>query len=184
MPRWINLFRNSLKKDVDTRLRAQFLEGAEAVTDSASPVKKAAWTLEVMGRMESCLDEPHRVSILEACGRDCIGASILEKARRIRASSRSLEVFLDGLNQNHLGGGNLAWRDGAIDASYPRCYCGMVSQTRKPFSATYCNCSRGWFLSLFENSLVVPVRVELVQSIIQGAPDCRFRIHLPNNFTW
>ena len=184
MPRWIYLFQNSLKNHVDPQRQAQILEGADDVTDAISPAKKAAWAWQAMSRLEASLDEAGRTEVLEACGRQCIGASVLDKARRLRAKSPNLETFLSALNQNHLGGGSLAWRDGMIEASYPRCYCGMVSQTRTPFTATYCNCSRGWFLHLFEHTLGVPVQVTLIQSIIQGAPDCRFRIELPEHFTW
>jgi len=59
---------------------------------------------------------------------------------------------------------------------YERCYCGSVSQTKEPFSATYCYCSCGWYRQLFETLLERPVEVELLGSVIQGDENCRFKI--------
>jgi predicted hydrocarbon binding protein len=56
----------------------------------------------------------------------------------------------------------------------------MVSKTKKRFSSTYCNCSRGYLLELFEQIFEKPVKVDLVESVIQGAKSCKFIIHIYN----
>ena len=66
--------------------------------------------------------------------------------------------------------------DAGIEAAYDRCYCGSVSKTREPISATYCACSCGWYRQLFETLLGTAVEVELLESIIQGSERCRFLI--------
>ena len=43
---------------------------------------------------------------------------------------------------------------------------------------TYCNCSRGWLLEVFENITGKPASVELLSSIRRGGADCRFVVRL------
>lgn len=180
MSRWIRLYQQSLEGAAPAGLRERLLRGVERITPRTSPAAQAAWVHEAVETLEAELAEPDRRLILERCGRSCIGRSVLANARQIYASSQGMEDFLDRLNQAHIGGGRLAWRDGGVDAGYDRCYCGVVSQTQQPFSPTFCNCSRGWYLALFESCLGRPVEVTLLSSIIQGADRCRFRITLPD----
>ena len=64
-----------------------------------------------------------------------------------------------------------------IVGGYDWCYCGRVKHTEKPFPTdTYCHCSTGWYQSLFEAAFGKPVKVRLVQSILQGANRCEFEI--------
>lgn len=63
-----------------------------------------------------------------------------------------------------------------IYASYDRCYCGHLKEYGQQVPSEFCNCSRGWFLELFEKTLHMPVQVELVDSIVQGGKECQFII--------
>jgi predicted hydrocarbon binding protein len=132
----------------------------------------------MMEVLEREVDEQTRRAIMEACGRRCIGASTLQKARRIAREAGDLDDMLRRLNEVHLGGGHLQLDGDVIHAAYDRCYCGSVSKTREPFSATYCHCSCGWYRQLFETLLERPVEVELLGSILQGDERCRFLIRV------
>jgi hypothetical protein len=121
---------------------------------------------------------------MEACSESCFGKSLLEKARRLQAGAQNLEQLLVQLNEAHIGGGHLQRQGNVIHATYDRCYCGSVSQSKVPFSATYCGCSCGWYRRLFEGLLNQPVEVELLGSIIQGNENCQFLIHLPENLQY
>jgi predicted hydrocarbon binding protein len=131
-----------------------------------------------MDVLERELDEETRRAIMEACGRRCIGASTLGKARSIQREAQDLEDLLRRLNKAHLGGGHLQLEGGVIHAAYDRCYCGSVSKTKEDFSASYCQCSCGWYRQLFETLLERPVEVDLLSSIIQGDERCRFVIRV------
>ena len=116
--------------------------------------------------------------VMEACGQQCIGQSVLDRARLLKQDTRNIDEFLERLNQAHIGGGKFR-RDGSvIFASYERCYCGSVSKTRRPISSTYCQCSCGWYKKLFEATLYKPVNVILIDSIIHGAEKCQFQIYI------
>ena len=157
----------------------------EAVADecaayaaATTPRRKAQHLRRLMDVLDRDADEATRRSIMEACGRTCIGAGVLSKARDCQRGAQGLDDLLERLNQHHLGGGHL-WSDAdGIHASYDRCYCGSVSQTSEAFSETYCHCSCGWYQQLFETLLGRPVTVDLLGSIIQGDEQCTFLIHI------
>ncbi len=132
----------------------------------------------LMGKMDEELDEKTRKQIMESCGRQCISKSTIDKAKRLKARSRSLDEFLDLLNRNHIGGGRLETKGQVISGGYDRCYCGAVSRSKQPISLTYCSCSAGWYRELFERTLEKPVEVEALGSIIHGSPKCLFNIHI------
>ncbi len=141
-----------------------------------TPLQRARCVKDVMDALDQTVDEPTRQAIMQACGRQCIGASILDKARKLARTAADLDDLLVRLNQSHIGGGHLRREGDVIHATYTRCYCGSVNQTKTAFSPTYCQCSCGWYHQLFETLLERPVTVELVSSIIQGDESCRFRI--------
>jgi hypothetical protein len=124
------------------------------------------------------VDQETRRMVMEACGRRCMSATTIKKARSLQQEARDLDGLLDRLNQAHIGGGYLEREGTVIRAAYDRCYCGSVSKTREPFSATYCHCSCGWYRQLFETLLDRQVEVELLGSIIQGDERCQFLIHI------
>jgi predicted hydrocarbon binding protein len=111
--------------------------------------------------LDHTVDQPTRWAVMEACGRRCIGASTLQKAFRLQQAAQGLDDLACKLN-----------------ATYDRGYCGSVSKAKKTFSATYCQCSCGWFRHLFETLLDRPVEVDLLGSIIQGDKNCHFLIRI------
>jgi len=141
-----------------------------------TPLQRARCLKGMMDALDQAVDEPTRQAIMQACGRQCIGASVIDKARKLAKTASDLDDLLAQLNQVHIGGGHLRREGDVIHATYTRCYCGSVNQTKAPFSATYCHCSCGWYRQLFETLLERPVTVELVSSIIQGDASCQFRI--------
>jgi len=154
------------------------MEGCGRITSSSSPLQRAQFAKCLMDNFERQFPEDVRAKALENCGRACIGASTIAKARGVKRNARSLAELVVGLNKQHIGGGRLRLENNRIHVEYGRCYCGMVSKTKERFSSTYCNCSRGYLLELFEQVLEKPVTVDLVESVIQGAKSCKFTIHL------
>ena len=152
---------------------------AQACADYAgltTPLQRARCIKGMMEALDQAVDGPTRQAIMQACGRQCIGASTLNKARKLAKAAPDLDDLLVQLNQAHIGGGHLHREGDVIHGTYTRCYCGSVSHAKEPLSPTYCQCSCGWYRQLFETLLERPVTVELVSSIIQGDASCRFKI--------
>jgi predicted hydrocarbon binding protein len=184
MARWINSLSDSLAKSVKDPIKREILEGTDHFNDQITPIKKAELVQQVMRKMETLVEQTQRATILEYCGRQCLGKSVVQKALALKKASHSLDEFLAKMNEHHIGGGMLADEGNFILVTYPRCYCGNVSQARVKISGEYCNCSRGWLQELFEKSLGIPVRVEFLQTIVQGGENCQFRITPEKEVEW
>ena len=178
MPFKVQVFQNNIEHRVSDAARNELARACEAYATLTTPQQKAQCVHGMMDVLDREVDEETRWAIMEACGRQCIGASTLEKARRLRQEAQGLDDLLRRLNEAHIGGGLLRQEADGIHAAYDRCYCGAVSGTSAPFSATYCHCSCGWMRQLFEMLLDKPVKVELLSSIIQGDERCQFLIHI------
>ena len=63
------------------------------------------------------------------------------------------------------------------------CHCPRVRDVMKdkidPINETYCLCGGGFYKRIWEHILDKPVRVKVLQTVMQGDPICQFAIHLP-----
>jgi len=61
-----------------------------------------------------------------------------------------------------------------------RCYCSLLRglPADEKISRTYCHCAKGFVRKFWEEVLERPVTVDLVQSAVSGANECKFAIHL------
>jgi predicted hydrocarbon binding protein len=169
-------FVQNLRAQVDDATSERVIAGLPPYEAARSPARKAAWIAELMVRLEQAVGPEAAGTVMEACGRQCIGKSTLARARQVAAGAQDVDDLLARLNEAHLGGGHLRREGGVIRAAYDRCYCGSVSKAREPLSATYCRCSCGWYGELFEAALGQPVEVKLLGSIASGDEQCRFLI--------
>jgi hypothetical protein len=177
MPFKAQVFQDNIAGHVPDPTEETLARACADYTTLTTPLQKARCIKGMMGALDQAVDAPTRQAIMQACGRRCIGASTLNKARKLAKAASDLDDLLVRLNQAHIGGGHLHREGDVIHATYTRCYCGSVNQTKEPFSPTYCQCSCGWYRQLFETLLERPVAVELVSSIIQGDESCRFLIY-------
>jgi predicted ArsR family transcriptional regulator len=177
MPFRVERLRRHLERLTD-KATADDILGPDENAVPARPAKRAAWVRCVMDRLDERVDAETRNAIMESCGRDCMGWTVIQKAKRLYRAASGLDDFLAKLNEARIGGERLR-RDGeTIRGTYVQCACGAVRKTEEPFSSTYCRCSCGWYKALFESVLERPVEVELLGSIIQGDPTCEFVIRL------
>lgn len=148
------------------------MAGIAATADKAETsrlVKGAIVRLErSVGRLTS-------LEIMKQCGGECFNRHQL--AQRVTTESLSVDDIIRILNRGSVSVKRAG--PGTITAEYRICLCHIVKQARTPFPTnTYCHCSVGWWQRLFESALKKPVTVELVQSIISGAPSCQFIIRI------
>jgi predicted hydrocarbon binding protein len=178
MPFKLPRFLENLDVHVNKSVREQLMQNRVPYDTLTTGTQTARWIGNLVDDLVVEIDVDGAKAVMEACGQQCIGQSVLSKVRSLKQDSSNLDEFLRRLNDAHIGGGNLQ-RDGSvIYASYERCYCGSVSKTRQPISTIYCQCSCGWYKKLFEASLDKSVTVELIDSIIHGADTCQFIIHI------
>jgi predicted hydrocarbon binding protein len=83
-------------------------------------------------------------------------------------------------NFNNLSGGErFKLENKKACAIFNRYSCQIgVKEADKPISKTYCSCSLGWMKGLFKTFLDKSVKVELLDSILNGGKTCQFVINL------
>ncbi len=58
------------------------------------------------------------------------------------------------------------------------CHCDNARATKGEISQTYCFCGAGWCQRIWESILERPVKVEIIETVLQGGDVCKFAVHL------
>jgi hypothetical protein len=184
------IMENCLEHVAGKSVAAKVMEGSEQITEKTDEKKIAQWVKGAMERLDASVDEKTRVQVMQNCGYNCAKKNhkMIERAVGRRKKYASTDDFLAAEQQHPMKGTKLA-REGSILYQFytpqaftrpMRCYCGLFRglPTEETVSLTYCNCSKGFAEKYWEAVLRKPVKVDLLQSAISGAKECKFAIHL------
>jgi hypothetical protein len=165
-------------------------EGSEQITEKTDKKKTAQWVKEAMQKLDAAVDEKTRVRIMQNCGYNCAKKNhkVIDRAVARRKKYGSIDEFLEAEQQKPLKGTRLAREGNILHQFYTpqaftrpmRCYCSLFRELPKEdtVSITYCNCSKGFVEKYWEAVLEKPAKVEILQSAISGARECKFSIHI------
>jgi len=168
----------------------KIMEGSENITEKTDRKKTALFVKDAMQKLDGAADEKTRARIMQECGYNCAKKNhkVIERAIARRGKFGSLEEFLEAEQQKPLKGTKLIREGNVLYQFYTphaftrpmRCYCGLFRELPEEdtVSITYCNCSKGFVEKYWEAILDRPVEVDLLQSAISGAKECKFAIHL------
>jgi len=72
-----------------------------------------------------------------------------------------------------------------VEKRYRYCHCHRVRESiregSEPIPVTYCYCGAGFYKGIWEYILQRPVRVEVLESVLNGDDVCRIAVHLPED---
>lgn len=167
----------------------EVMEGSKRIP-TASDKEVAEWVKGAMERLDTLVDDETRIRVMENCGYACadMNRQPIDEAIERRRNYEGIDEFLEAEQRNPSRGTRLV-REGNVLYQYYtphtfreglRCYCSLLRglPADENISLTYCHCSRGFIKKLWEAVLERPVRVELLQSTVSGAPECKFAIYL------
>ena len=181
---------NCLEQVAGKSVAARVMEGSEQITEKTDKKTVALWVKNAMERLDASLDEKTKVRIMQDCGYNCAKKNhkVIERAIGRRKKYMSMDDFLMAEQQDPMKGTRLVREGNMLYQSYTpqtftrpmRCYCGLFKglPTEDIVSLTYCNCSKGFVEKYWEAVLQRPVKVDLLQSAISGAKECKFAIHI------
>lgn len=164
------------------------MAGSGGIAD-ATGEEVATWLRGTMERLDALVDEGIRAQIMENMGFNCaeMNRSHIKRALAKRRKYETLEEFLEAEEQRPSKGTRLE-REGQVVYQYfdprssfkVRCFCSLWRGlgADENASRTWCQCSKGFVMKLWEAYLGRPAKVELLDSCIAGAPECKFAIHL------
>ena len=135
---------------------------------------KEQWLEALFKNMDEHLDEESRVELMEACGRDCARRGAIGMATASKGDVDKLIASLARILKKE----NCYRQNNEVHLTYSRCYCELVSHGPDRLPNTYCECSKGWILEMFETVCKKPVKVEMLQTIKQGNSTCKFVVNI------
>lgn len=172
------------------QVREKVMKDSEQVAASSDPKNVALWVKGAMDRLDTLTDFAKREKIMLACGYNCIAINHrpMELAKARRQKQPTEEAFLTAEVQKPPKGFRFEREANVLIQYYTprtfgrgmRCYCSLMRVLPEGVTAspTYCQCSRGFVEKYWEGILGRPVRVELGDTAISGADECKFVIHL------
>lgn len=169
--------------------RKKVLEGSKQLTSVLDSRQVAMWLKGAMERLDAAVDKKIGKRVMERCGRSCAEASeTLERVVAKRKKYKSLAKFLEAEKRTLLPGMRFE-REGKILYQYYlpqsfsprlRCFCSLLEglPAEENISPTYCHCSKGFVMKMWESILGKAVKVEVIATAATGAKECKFKIYL------
>jgi hypothetical protein len=177
----IGRFAKIIEKELGEEVLLKVMKGSDKYGSYKAP-EQAVWWKSAVERLEEEVGIEKAERIMNLCGQKCCGKGIRKTARRLMDESKLIEEFLKRSSTEGLKEGEVEYKlqdKNTIIGTFNRCFCGQVAQTKTPFkNRTYCQCSAEFHKQYFEAALGHPVKVEIMQSIINGAEVCKFAIHV------
>ena len=131
---------------------------------------KEDWVTALMENLEEQFDEGTRIKLMETCGRGCAKRGAIQIAESCKGDVEKMMRTLSGIPDLEIERND----NQSIRVTYKKCFCELVGKGPDRLPNTYCECSRGWLLQIFETAAEKSVDVEIVQTIKRGGSCCEF----------
>ncbi|TFG21423.1 MAG: hypothetical protein EU530_00275 [Promethearchaeota archaeon] len=150
------------------------------------PEKRAEFAKELMNTLDNKLDPVFVELIMQTRGHSCYDKHKQGMLGVVPDTVKNIHQFIDYLDKRWG-----SFPDGIVDGlkregnvltrRISKCHCEYVNASKDPIPKNYCNCSAGFYQSMFEEYIKKPVNVEIVTSIVSGGEKCEIKITLPPN---
>jgi predicted hydrocarbon binding protein len=179
----------NLDKYARQDVRKEVLEGSQKLASVSDTKQIALWVKGAMERLDKLVAKKIKTQVMEQCGRRCAEASeTIEIVVAKRKKYKNLDQFLEAEKRKLLPGMRLE-REGKILYQYymphsfsprMRCFCSLLEglPAEENISPTYCQCSKGFVLEMWERILGKPVKVDVIETAVTGEKECKFKIYL------
>jgi hypothetical protein len=168
----------------------QVMKGKDEMLAAKDPVKSALWMKVAIDRLDVSTTPEKCSQIMTACGHACLAMNIkgMEASKEVRRKCATEDEFLK-IELNATPDITRYKRNGDILYWYytphkigkgMRCVCPLLSMLPEGVNASpsYCQCSRAFVQAYWSGILGRPVQVELGETSITGADECKFIIYL------
>jgi hypothetical protein len=171
-------------------IRERVMEGSEKAAKTSDRVKTALWVKKAVDCLDTATTPEKCKQIMTACGHSCVARAtgLARGIKNRRQKYPTEEDFLKAEVRKPVKGTRLELQGSILiqyytphDYSTPRrCFCGLMIALPEGVntSPTYCQCSRGFVEKYWEGALGRPVKVEVKETTLTGADECKFIIHL------
>jgi len=172
-------FENMSKDEIRDWVIRKFEE-----TTPLEPENRAEIAKKLMNTLDDKLDPAVVEFIMQTRGQGCYDKHKQGMLGEIPDTVKNIHDFIEYLDKRWS-----SFPDGIVDGlkrdgnvlttRISKCPCDYVNKSKEPIPKSYCNCSAGFYQSMFEEYLKKPVKVEIVSSIVSGGDKCEIKITLP-----
>jgi predicted hydrocarbon binding protein len=135
---------------------------------------KEKWITSLMKNLEGQVDEKTRAMLMLSCGRDCARRGAIKIANKYKGRVKEMVEALAKYPTVEAS----YKAENTVHLVYKRCLCELVAKGPSRLPDTYCICSVGWIMEMFETAGGKPVKVEILKTIKRGGASCEFIIRL------
>ncbi len=194
---WSQLFAENLDRAVGSEIRGQVMQGVEALSPDSSLDERVTWIQGAIGRLDTLAGEEQKCQVLSGCAHTFAPERIAQ-LKVVYEKNKDVDEVLAFMSndpdwyESPRREGNVIYvtkipfnPEGYEQASDPNekrqhyCHCPIAKAAMDAMSPTFCYCGAGWYTQQWEGILGQPVRIERVQSLVDGSMTCQFAIHLP-----
>ena len=175
---WMKNIKENLIRQIGEEKTNSIFNELGTIQKCKTQTEKDNWLKQLFNKL-TALNKQDQENVMEKCGHKCLIPFIKTKAIKAWKKTNNIELFIELLNQQHIGGGYLEKKGDFIYAKYKECLCPIVNKSQIAIPAFYCDCSRGWFKELFETVFNKQVKVEQLSTIKRGDDCCSFKILIP-----
>ncbi len=202
MHEWDRLLAEGVERILGGEARQQVMAGIERITPESSPEEYAEWIRGAMDVVDSLTDDPEDKYQVLSCCAHVFPEERIARLRSIYERSREIDDVLQEmyedpdwyedpvrvgsvLHMRKVPYDPAGYEQGATPVERRRAYCHCefvrpyLEQVPSRMSPTFCLCGSGWYRRLWEGILGQPVKVEHVETLLQGHDQCTLAITLP-----
>jgi len=204
-PVWVEALRSGVASCAGDEAANHVVAGGEKLYEVFNPDRLRGWVRGAIARLDEAVpDERTRACLMNGCAHPHPKPQ-LERLRAAYRESGDLGRFVERLEMDKTLYPPRVWRepdrpsvlyvertipypderdatDDPIEKRFHTCFCSMVKDAilrGEEISPTFCHCSAGWFVQIWEAILDRRLRVDVVQDVLHGADRCVFAVHLP-----
>jgi len=208
LPIWVASLREGIEAQAGSEAADTVLADSKRFVDSFDSDGVRLWVRGAVDKLDHVVpDDRARACIMNGCAHRHPKAQI-ERWKAAYEETGSLESFVERFIEDKDLYPPRTWRekDGPknvlyvervippwsrkdydattdpVEKRFHTCFCAMIKDAIRrgeTVSPTFCNCSGGWFVQIWEGILGRTLRVDVVTSVLQGDDRCVFAIHLP-----
>lgn len=205
---WNKLFSENLKRVLGEEIRSKVIQGSENLVIESSLDERFRWVKGAMERLENLADEDQKYDIISSCAH-VFAKEPIEKAKRIYENTvkqtndpmKAVDAVLDFMEEDS------AWAQSPVrkgkmlySTKLPRdqqgyekttnkkekrkayCFCPIIrNRLDDDMPITFCYCGAGWVRQQWEGILGKPVKIDIIESVLQDDDVCQFAIYLPDD---
>ena len=194
---WDTRFHSALGDVLGNETREAILKGHEKLTPFSNAEARAEWVINAIKKLDAKATEEEKYQVISRCAH-VRPMEEIEQLKAVYEKNYSVDEFLEFFG-NSLPFIEKPYREGNIiyqskppadpeayksaktqhELIRASCFCPIIKASLDRMPRSFCYCGAGWARQMFETVFGTPLKIEVVETVIDGGKLCKYAIHLP-----